>query len=564
MPKQQYAADTESTTAATDTESSRVWAWCMVDVTTPHRSKVRRGTDIGSFLTECSMVGGIVWFHNLRWDARFVISELLERGWAHVDSRFPKDRQYTTCIDGMGQWFSVKVRWDNGRSTEFRDSLKKLPMSVREVALAFGSEDLLGDDAEKESIDYDAPRPPGYRPTRQEWHYIENDVLIVARALATQLSHGFDRLTVGADALAEFKELVGPKAWKYLFPPLEADVDAEIRRSYRGGFTYADPRYSKRHIGPGRVYDVNSLYPSVMKEEPLPWGIPVRFEGWPPPTDEQYTLWTASLTLTARLKPDRVPCIQIKGDSRFAPTEYLEVLEHPTDITVTSVDYELWCEQYDLEVIACHGGWLFQSQTGMFDAYIDKWYDIKAESKKSGNKGMYTISKLMQTSLYGKFATNPEATKKVPILDQDGVLRLRATESEDREPVYTAVGAFTTAYARAKTIRAAQANYGRFAYADTDSIHLVGLGDPVAMDVDPIRLGAWKHEYDFTRAWWNAPKQYCEEHGGEWEVHIAGLPRKLAAGVRPEDFEQHTLVTGKLLQKAVKGGVVLIPTDFQL
>ena len=77
------------------------------------------------------------------------------------------------------------------------------------------------------------------------------------------------------------------------------------------------------------------------------------------------------------------------------------------------------------------------------------------------------------------------------------------------------------------TITAAQDNYDRFLYADTDSLHLLGTDPPHGVDVDPHALGKWKHEYDFDEGLFLRAKQYGERVGDEYVVHIAGAPRSI-------------------------------------
>ena len=54
----------------------------------------------------------------------------------------------------------------------------------------------------------------------------------------------------------------------------------------------------------------------------------------------------------------------------------------------------------------------------------------------------------MLNSLYGKFATNPDITPKLPYLKEDGSVGYRLGEKETRDPVYTPMGCFITAWAR--------------------------------------------------------------------------------------------------------------------
>lgn len=105
------------------------------------------------------------------------------------------------------------------------------------------------------------------------------------------------KLTAGSDSLATYKKMTG-KLFIRRFPILSPEIDGEIRKAYRGGFTYADPRYSKQLNGKGSVYDVNSLYPSVMRTALLPYGDPIYSDGAP---RTNRPLYIASITFTAKL-----------------------------------------------------------------------------------------------------------------------------------------------------------------------------------------------------------------------------------------------------------------------
>lgn len=383
------------------------------------------------------------------------------------------------------------------------------------------------------------------------------------------------RLTVGSDALNDYKSLGSAEWFRERFPLLDGDADADIRRAYRGGFTYADPRFSGRVLGEGNVYDVNSLYPSVMYSERIPWGMPQVFDSLAEAKEHmrETDVYITRLVFGARLKDDHIPCIQIKGSSHYSATEYQQVIENGTEMWVCSVDLELWEEQYDLDIDAMAETYVFRTEVGLFRDYIDKWSEVKANSEG----GRRAIAKLFLNSLYGKFATNPDCTGKIPVLDDDVVRLVRGPE-ESRDPVYTAAGVFITAYARAQTVRAAQAHYHQFAYADTDSLHLLG-DPPTDLDIHPSRLGAWKHESRFKAALFARAKAYtevmsdddtCIDCGrshwipGEWETHIAGLPRAAQKLVRFEDYTNGRVFEGKLTPVKVPGGVVLKDVGFTL
>lgn len=546
-----FVADFETTT---DPDDCRVWAWGMVDIELAKSGwHVAIDKTIDSFFHHVQGLGNVVcYFHNLRFDGSFILDTLFRMGFRHVQDKRLRRYEFTTLISSMGQFYSLTVKWPNGVQTEFRDSAKKLPMQVAEIAGAF---DLF---VQKGEIDYHAYRKPGHEITREERSYIVNDVLIVAKAIKQQLEAGMTKLTVGADALAEYKLLTG-KDFENLFPILSDTIDAEIRQAYRGGFTYVAKRFRGKILKSGKTFDVNSLYPSVMYHKLLPYGEPIFHEGLPRASKER-PLFIVSITFTAKLKKNHVPCIQVKG-SRFIETEYLELIDEPVTLACTNVDLALWKDHYDLDILSYNGGWSFRGMTGAFDSYIDKWMEVKANN----TGGLRTLAKLQLNSLYGKFATNPDVTPNVPRLEDD-VVRYSLGQEERRNPVYTAMGVFITAYARETTIRAAQDHYDVFAYADTDSLHLLTDEMPSKLDVHPSRLGAWKHEYDFDAAFFARPKAYSElrSDNGEYETHISGLPTKVAKLLTFDDFVNGKEFSGNLKQRRVPGGVVLVEAGFTL
>lgn len=546
-----YVADFETTT---DPADCRVWAWGLVPIENPSYDSVEIGNNIESFIERIQKHNATVYFHNLKFDGHFLLDWLLNNGFTHVasDDRFV-ERTFKSLISDMGKFFSITVKWENGHTVEFRDSLKKLPMGVKRIAQAFKLE--MG----KGEIDYEAYRPIGHILTDDEVDYLKRDVVIVAQAMKEVLAAGMKKLTVASDSLHEFKQLTGSEHFNRMFPVLHESIDSEIRRAYRGGFTYADDRFRGRKLGSGIVLDVNSLYPSVMKNNILPYGEPQFVRGKVDPT-KTHPLTIFSVTFTAKLKKDHIPCIQVKGSSIFAATEYLREIKEPTTLMVTNVDWQLFQDHYDITILAYGDGWRFRAVQGMFDKYIDKWSEIKA--KETGGKR--EIAKLHLNSLYGKFATNPNVTGKVPIL-KDGVVKLVRGEPETRPPVYTAVGVFITAYARDLTIRSAQANYNTFAYADTDSLHLLQDDVPESLEVHPTKLGAWKFEYAFQHAFYIRPKAYLEQkHDGTYENRIAGFPVAESEKLTFDDLVDGKVLHGKLNPKVVPGGVVLKDVPYEL
>lgn len=363
-------ADFETTT---DPEDCRVWAWGLADVSDVPWFK--HGNSLPSFINMLASFDSYVYFHNLAFDMYFILNWLLNNGFEHTTGKVRRNT-FSTLIDRMGKAYTIDVMWNTGRKTQFRDSLKRIPMPVRDIATTFGLPIMKGE------IDYHTYREPGHNLTGEEVEYLKNDVHIVAMALDIQKREGMTKLTVGSDALHSYKTLGQGDWFRQRFPLLDRDWDAEIRKAYRGGFTYADPRFQGRILGEGNVYDVNSLYPSVMQQKPIPWGVPQRFNTLAEAEDNMRPddFCVTNIVFGATLKPDRIPCIQVKGSSMYQATEYQSVIEPGTDMWACNVDLQLWREQYDMDIEVAGVTYVFRTETGLFNDYIERWGEIKRNS----------------------------------------------------------------------------------------------------------------------------------------------------------------------------------------
>lgn len=600
-----FMADFETTT---DPNDCRVWAACAVSM--DNGSTAHLSNNIDSFMEWLIKEGStVLYFHNLKFDGEFILSWLFNNGYKHVgnDKRAVPAGCFQTLIDDMGQFYKISICFERKgkrlKKAEIYDSLKKLPDKAARIAKDYGLP------VAKGKIDYTANRPVGYEPSAVEVDYIETDCRIIQMALGIQFSEGMKKMTIAADALAYYKEMMG-RRFEYWFPVLPKMLDDDIRKAYKGGFTWCNPKHAGQDMGAGIVLDVNSLYPDAMYSNLLPWGYPVYFEGQYQ-ADSYYPLYIARIRCAFRVKPDHIPTVQIKG-SIWQETEYLTSSEVEVDgdvelvrvdLTMTNVDLELFFDHYDVYDLEYISGFKFKGQNDMFKEYIDHWMEIKATAPKGSAKR--AIAKLYLNSLYGKFASSTERLNKVPVMCPDGVVRYychneperdrkgnivfdsfgrikykRDSEGhmvyiqpEEADPVYTPVAAFITAYARRKTITSAQAVYDRFVYADTDSLHLIGEDIPEGLEIHPSKLGAWDHEKTFTRARFLRAKTYIEEVDGKLEVTCAGMPDNVKYQQPDEPVTKHPTwenfhpgesFPGNLLPRRVKGGIVLDPVDFSI
>ena len=574
-----YVADFETTTIK---EDCRVWAYAVCEV--GNSDNIVIGTTIDDFMKWCEShkENVKVFFHNLKFDGQFIIHWLFKHGFKHVEQKERASGTFTTLISDKGLYYSIEIIYKlKGKSVKkitFQDSLKLIPLSVDAIAKAFKLP------VGKLSIDYKAHDnlPVGSPLSPDEEEYIKQDVRIVAHAIDYFNSEGLTKMTIGSCAMDEYKKLINKRNFTRWFPTPQYDED--VRQSYKGGFTYLNPEFAGKTIGNGVVLDVNSLYPSVMYYNFLPFGTPIFYQG-EYKEDEVYPLYVQMLRCQFELKKGKIPTIQIKHSMFFRGNEYLTSSDdEEVVLCLTSVDLKMFLEHYDVYNLEYLSGWKFKSTQGLFTDYIDKWSGNKIQAKKDGNHGLYLISKLFLNSLYGKFGTSTKVKSKIPYLSEDDTVHYYDAEPQEKNGIYIAMASFITAYAREKTISSAQTimdNYNsgkskiQFVYADTDSLHCVSpdFELPEGLEIDDTKLGAWKYEGKFIKGKYLRQKCYIEQitediesDNPEYElkVTVAGMPKQCHSQVTFRNFKIGASYTGKVQPKIVPGGCVLNEVEFTI
>ena len=564
-----YTADFETCTWLPD--ETYVWAWALCEI--GNEDNIKIGTDIKSFIEEIKKDNSTIYFHNLKFDGEFILNYLFNNGFEYIkDKKEKKDKTFTTLISDMGMFYTIEIYFEvkNKRVKKVKlvDSLKIIPFSVDEIAKAFGLP------IYKLELDYNKFRERNYILTKEEEEYIKHDVQIVAMALKVLFDEKLTKITSASNALNSFKETHTESKFDRMFPQISYNIDKDLRKAYKGGFTYLNEIYKEVDVGKGVVLDVNSLYPSVMRYELMPIGEPIFYDG-KYREDKVYPLFIQMITCSFEIKENKIPTIQIKKSPSFLDNEYLKSSNNEiVCLTLSSVDLKLFLEQYNVYELKYLCGWKFKGMHGIFNEYIDKWTKRKIEATKEGNKGMRTLSKLMLNSLYGKFATSQDVQSKIPYLEDD-IVKYKLSDKDTKDGLYLPASIFITSYGRDKTIRTSQAikdysikKYGKdlYIYSDTDSIHTLLPIEELKQfcEIDDVALGKWKHESTFTRARFVRQKTYLEEIDGEIKITCAGMPKSCYKYVEWKKFKQGFTCSGKLSFKHVKGGVKLVETDFTI
>lgn len=455
-----FTADFETNVSETE---CRVWAYSICEV--GNIDNFIYGNSIEDFLSWCAnkRENYTLYFHNLKFDSEYLISYLLNNSYEVIkDKKERRDKTFTTVITDMGEFYSLEIYFEVKKSkvnkVTIYDSLKLINKSVEDIAKDFNLP------IRKLNLDYKRIRPEGYELQDYEIKYIKNDVTIMAMALESLFKEGLTKMTIGSNALANYRKMT--KYFMTYFPTLPLEIDKDIRQSYKGGFTYLNPIYKDKVLNNLMVLDVNSLYPYCLHDKLLPHGEPIPFKG-EYKEDKFYPLYVQQLSCSFELKEGMIPTIQIKNNLQFLPNEYIESSDGDIiTLTLTSVDLKLFFKHYNVKVYRYHGGYKFMGTRGLFTNYVDYWTNAKIKAKKEKNNSLYQISKLMLNSLYGKFGTNPYIRSKYPYLDEEGVVRYGCYPVEEKQPVYIPIASFVTSYAREITIETSNAirNYTKEKY----------------------------------------------------------------------------------------------------
>lgn len=585
----------------------------------------------------------IVYYHNLKFDGTFWLDFLIRqedltqayqfdgKNYVWLDQKEMPVNSYKYTISYMGQWYSILIKLPRF-TIEIRDSLKLLPFSVKKIGESFATKH------KKLDMVYEGYRYAGCEITDEEKRYIANDVLVVKEALEIMFAEGHSDITIGACCLHEFKNGYDKQDYKMFFPDVSAveldekiygadNVEKYVRKSYRGGWCYAVPEKTRKLYTNGLTADVNSLYPSVMHSmsgNRYPVGLPKFWKGdfIPEQALHESKYFFIRIKTRFRIKPGYLPFIQIKSNLLYNGTEslktsdyydknthryyryYLDVdgVKHDTSVilTLTQTDFYLIKEHYDLFDCEILDGCYFWTEKGLFDAYINKYRELKMKSKGA----LRTLAKLFLNNLYGKMATSTNSSFYVGKIGKDNSVNFEIQVEHNKKAGYIPIGSAITSYAREFTIRTAQKNYHGadrgFIYADTDSIHCdLNPGELIDVPVHESEFCHWKIESLWDQGWFVRQKTYIEHVTAEdlkpvekpyYSIRCAGMPEKckelflhsvLQDDVSDEDYDYDELefikqkrditdfdtglvVPGKLLPHRLQGGTVLVDTTYEM
>lgn len=621
-----------------DNEHTRVYLWCVQELfddcdkfdcykigeesTIRVKNKIANaGYDIKSFMQYLEKLNDncVVYFHNLKFDGAFIRYWLIDNGYKFVDlynvlkEEFPDEVEYDLCdlkyentikkfnfskqpgtyeylITNTGVWHYLNVYFKDHRVI-FRDSLKLFNTSLEELLKAHNTYEKIK--VRKTSLDVEKLRAPKYEVSEEELVRCKNDTIGLAYVLGLHLldkkSEAYlSSNTIGGCAINRYigslskekKKRKRIEAYKELFPELSTPLDDFIRASYRGGWSYVNPLHAGKILEDVEVYDMNSMYPTAMTYDKMPYGLPIlkrEYDTYNFDINKVYedadtfpenSFYVIQFTAAFIIKKDGLPFL-LKNNRKFSNSIYFDhcVLTLPEPLYILlKENYNVVITSPTINIV------VFRAKAGLFKDYIFSLYDKKQKYGNEGNRVLKDTYKLLMNSLYGKFGQRRRTYHKIE--HNNTKINTEIPFVQEYKKDYTPVASAITGYSKLRLTRVARSFGDRFIYTDTDSIHILkgDLGEfRKQYDKDNTgQLGLWKLEHTFQKAKYLHSKCYIGVENGVLRTTVAGLKKQnnpiLETGepVTLENFKTGAMIEGNLKPVIVPGGVILKKHPFEI
>lgn len=400
--------------------------------------------------------------------------------------------------------------WFQGQ--EFRDSFAIIPQSLAGY--------------QKDEIDYQ-----NFTREKRERHRAE--ILKYQRAdcrYTRELIVGFhqmfgDKVTIASASLPMLNSFTG-------FEHIRGEgLDDRFRRYYYGGRNQCFET-GFLHPRPGRefrLYDRNSMYPAVMRDDLHP-------------ISNRPTLQTSidddtDFACIEAINHGALPMRDDKGGLDFTVNR--------GTFFATIHEIRAGLDTGTLQIIRVKHAWKFDRKAS-FAEFVDQFYNLRLLAKAEGDKVRDILYKFCLNSGYGKFALNPrkfkqwamtigdipepQATKDNPkgwsLHSQTNDLFIWSRPSPRNGGFYNvATAASITGAARANLLRNIALS-DRPIYCDTDSILCEGFKG----ELNETELGGWKLEATGDRAAIAGKKLYTLFNAAEMD-ETGGAIKKASKGV---------------------------------
>ena len=363
---------------------------------------------------------------------------------------------------------------------------------------------------EKMDFDYNKLEPDVRHQHMDEIReYLRSDCENLYRYLKEYFKQYPKALTLAGAAFKVWQRMSGVRV-----PRTGRGFFAEFHQYYYGGRVECFERGVIN--GPLKIIDINSAYPTAMKQR-HPWGNEYTYHAFRIPSDSEIE---RAFLIVDGVSHGAFPVRQDDGGIRFPHTE--------GRFYVTGHEYVAAIETGTFELKSPVVSTVFHDSID-FSEYVDHFYELKLRAEREGDKNGRLFAKLFLNSLYGKFASNPSQYKRWIIDEWDSMTKERDRDGweigvdvgeskrlfskpleDDRQTYYNvATAASITGWVRAFMLRSLR-EVERPVYCDTDSIICADTGSLKLGD----GLGEWDLEGVADRVSIAGKKMYCARMSG--------------------------------------------------
>lgn len=440
-----------------------------------------------------------------KFDFMFILREALRDQTVKVETIIPRGSSLLMI--------KIQIR---DRSIIFRDSAALLPFALKTLTDEFGVETKKGD--------WDHTKTRGY--SKGLAAYLKSDCVGLHQVLSLFFSQDLLKdaqlsYTIAGQSMEVFRSTLHDRHLE----SLTGSAERFCRPAYLGGRTEIFRPIFKGKKGKKLFeYDVNSLYPFVLKEFEYPCGRPYFTKDF-----EKGFLGIYHAKVEA--PPDLyLPVLGIIHEGKFIfPVGKFEG-------KWTSEELKLALSKgYKIEIVR---GLVFPKKSRYFAEFIATLYAIRLQSKKGSVQDI--SAKLFMNSLYGRLGLNPEK-EAITFQLKEGVKPFSRIKVGHRyveifkEPFElntfrnVALACFVTSYARIHLYHLMDRVQDSLYYCDTDSIFTT-KELPTGPDLGRLKLEA-KHD----SAVFLLPKTYSLE-GLKRKIRMKGFEKKKTEEFSHDDF----------------------------
>ncbi len=346
---------------------------------------------------------------------------------------------------------SMKVKDSKNRIHTFKDSSALLPFSLKSLTTSFNVPTKKGE--------WDHKKTRGF--SKKLLEYLKSDCIGLYQVIETFYRDEIVGSSGRASTIASQAQKIFQTFLKDpIYSPSET-ANEFMREACHGGRTEIFKPLGQNLY----EYDVNSLYPSVMRDFEFPSGRAIKTYRY---KANKLGIYKCEIKVPLNT---HLPCIPFKQNkSLIFPKGTFK-----STITSAEIDYARKIG-YEIKVLE---GYYFSNKSAYFKDFIEFLYDIRLKYPK--NTPQNVIAKLIMNSSYGKFILRLDKSnivfepkkgdkifKELKVGRHNIVLYERPIKLESFS--HSAIGAFILAYARIRMHKLMLPIEKHVYYTDTDSI----------------------------------------------------------------------------------------------